>query len=362
MKRHFLYIAALSMVVLYGCSNDNSSVSKNDQKQVEINLSSELDESGLTRSFEATNIPVNSTVWVWADQINASNNERMDYFYAWRRTADGTGKLNGSSVRLFPATNVLNFYAMKGNFTTTITEASTLLPEYDVDKGLDGIVHTVNADQTTAAAFHQSDLLYGQLKDQAATNSSVAIPFYHMLSRVQVVLIPGHGLITNNQLNAEDLHDAVVTILNVKNKVKFTADKTKNIALVDPSTNDPEPGRALRQAMLSLPAIDNDAATITVKTEVSTEGDLKDNSFGDAIVVPQTIPAGNFIKVEYLGRETYFRLTEPLELLSGKRYRFKLYLDRIGGTFEFNPVTVETWGANSTTQVSLDNLSSTSNL
>ena len=42
---------------------------------------------------------------------------------------------------------------------------------------------------------------------------------------------------------------------------------------------------------------------------------------------------------------TYYTLTEPLRLESGKRYRFKLYLDRIGDTYTIVPdLTVTPWG------------------
>lgn len=292
-------------------------------------------EGETTRSFASQYIPVNSTVWVWADQINASDGIRMDYFKSWKRIADGAGALNGSGQRLFPATNPLNFFALKGNFTTTITENVSELPVYDTEKELDGIIHQVSDDQTTSVEFYKSDLLYSQLKNQTATNSVVRLPFYHMLSRVQIVLIPGHGGTNNNLLSTSDLEDAVVTILDVKNKVKFSADTTKLIS-----------NRDNREAMLTVPATDNDASTIVVKTETSTEEDLKDTSYGDAIVVPkQTFAAGaDFIKVEYMGNTTYFRLAEALTLESGKQYRFKLYIDRIGGTYTVRPAIAD-WTA-----------------
>ncbi len=327
---------AVALMALTACSNNDDEPTI--AQQQEIRLSSTV-EGPLTRSFNSANITNQSTVWVWADQINATSGLRMDYFFAWKLTANGDGLLSSSKAKLYPATNALNFYAMKGNFTTDITEGTTQLPVHDTEKQLDGIVHEVKADQTAANDFYASDLLYAQLKNRTATNGDAVLNFYHMLSRVQIVLVPGNGGTNNNLLSTADLEDAVVTILGVKNKVKFTPDTTKNIALTGETTDDKELGRLLREAMLSIPTTDNVAAEILVKTEVSTETDLNDNSYADAIVVPlQTIAANtNFIKVEYLGNTTYYRLANDLTFESGKRYRFKLYIDRIGSTYTINP-------------------------
>ena len=331
------------MAVLCSCSNDETEPSVGQQQ--EIRLSSAV-EGPLTRSFNATNIPSQSNVWVWADQINATNGSRMDYFFAWKLTANGSGGLSSSKAKLYPATNALNFYAIKGNFVSELTEGTSQLPVHDTEKQLDGIVHQVKADQTAAADFYASDLLYAQLKNRTATNGDAVLNFYHMLSRVQIILIPGNGGTNNNLLGKSDLENAVVTILGVKNKVKFTPDTTKNISLTGETTDDKEPGRLLREAMLSLPTTDNEPAEILVKTEVSTESDLSDNSYTDAIVVPgQTIAAQtNFIKVEYMGNTTYFQLADALTFESGKRYRFKLYIDRIGDTYTVHP-TIADWTA-----------------
>ena len=326
--------ALLVTMTAASCSSDDEQIAK----QQEIHLSTNI-EAHTTRSFDATNIINQSTVCVWADQINATNQTRMDYFFAWKLTSNGSGALSSSRAKLYPATNALNFYGMKGNFTTEITEGTTQLPVYDTEKELDGIIHQVKDEQKNANDFHASDLLYAQLKNRTATNGDAVLNFYHMLSRVQIVLIPGNGGTNNNLLSTTDLEDAVVTILNVKNKVKFTPDTTKNISQTGETSDDKEPGRLIREAMLTIPASDNDASTITVKTEVSTEANLNDRSYADAIVVPkQTFAAGtNFIKVEYQGRVAYFRLADDLTLESGKRYRFKLYMDRIGGTYTVRP-------------------------
>lgn len=331
-------LTALTALTACSASDDEAATGA-----AEIRLSSTV-ESQLTRSFGATNIPNLSTVWVWADQINATNNDRMDYFNAWKLTANGSGTLSSSKAKLYPATNALNFYGMKGNFTTSITEGTTLLPVYDTEKQLDGIVHEIKDDQQSDPDYYASDLLYAQLKNRTATNGDAVLNFYHMLSRVQIVLVLGNGGNSNNLLTKDDLKDAVVTILGVKNKVKFTPDTTKNISLTGETSDDKEPGRLLREAMLTLPTTDNNATTITVKTEVSTESDLTDNSYADAIVAPkQSFAAGTeFIKVEYMDRTTYYRLAEDLTLESGKRYRFKLYIDRIGSTYTVHP-TIAAW-------------------
>lgn len=340
------FMALTALTVMTACSSNDDEVAVAQQR--EIRLSSTIDGQS-TRSYDAANITNQTSVWVWADQINATNDLRMDYFKAWKLTANGSGGLSSSKAKLYPATNALNFYALKGNFTTDFTEGTSELPVHDAQKELDGIIHEVKADQKAAVDFYASDLMYAQLKNRTATNGDAVLNFYHLLSRVQIVLIPGYGGTNNNLLNKSDIENAVVTILGVKNKVKFTPDTTKNIAAVDElSTN--EPGRLLRAAMLSIPVTNNDPAEIVVKTEVSTDSELDDKSYGDAIVVPQTIAKGaDFIKVEYMGNTTYYRIPDgqedqPLTLESGKCYRFKLYLDRIGSTYTIQP-TIDDWTA-----------------
>ena len=329
-------MAAAALCVLGSCTSDDAPVA---QQPREIRLTSAVD-GATTRSFDAANIPVNSTVWVWADQINGTNNLRMDYFFAWKLNANGNGGLASTKAKLYPATNSLNFFGLKGNFDATITENTTLLPVKDTEKELDGIIHLISDDQTKAADYNSSDLLYGQLKGRTATNGDATIPFYHMLSRIQVVLIPGYGGDNNNLLNTESLSNAVVKVLDMYDCVKFTADTTKNIG-------DATTGRDLREAMITIPSI-AEKKPITIMTETSTEADLTDGGYGDAIVAPTKadLPVGTkLIQVDYMGRTTYYTLTEPLRLESGKRYRFKLYLDRIGDTYTIVPdLTVTPWG------------------
>ena len=334
MKKHLFNITAAALAVLCSCNSDDEATQA--QQPSQIRLTSTL-EGNVTRSFDASNIPVNNTVWVWADQINASNSIRSVYFKAWKLTTDGNGSLSSTKAKNYPATNGLDFFGLKGNFNTTIDEGTTELPVYDVEKELDGIIHVIEPDQTTSADYYKSDLLYAQLKEQTATNSAAELNFYHMLSRVQIVLIPRNGGTNNNLLGTTDLQSATVTILGVKNKVKFTADRSVDI-------NNEETGRALREAMLTIPATDNEATSILVKTETSMAEDLTDSGYGDAIVAPkQTFAAGTrFIQVDYMGETTYFTLADDLTLESGKRYRFKLFIDRIGHTYTVRP-TIADW-------------------
>jgi len=122
----------------------------------------------------------------------------------------------------------------------------------------------------------------------------------------------------------------------VKTKVEFRPSKT---AQMDTYQN--------RELMLSNASqVDN----ITMSA-VATD-DVSKATCGAAVVVPQTVN-GNFIRVTYLGYETYVKVTN-LQLKSGYRYRFNVTIDRIGGTHEFNPITVESWGASTSKSLWLD--------
>ncbi len=364
MKKYLIIVTVVALAVLSACSGENSQEQKKyhaNAEQLPIKLGSSLGDA--TRSNNASNLINGDTVWVWTDMINGATSAVGEYFKAWALKANGVGglaTLQAGNTKLFPATNVLNFYAFVGNFGKETEGERIGLPKVDEGNTVlpteGGIRHTVMSDQTTPESYYKSDLLYAVVKNQEPISSAVVLPFKHLLARIQVVLVAGNGMTT------ADLSGATVKLVNLTRQVTFTPDKESDFSSQGTLAN-----------MLSIP-MNAQHSDILMTTSVISSTDVDDakaaNStvYADAIVVPQTIGKGaKFIQVDYKDRTTYYRIPngatdEPLTIESGKQYRFRLIADRIGETFEFTPVTVEEWGANSTTQVSLDNLSSTSNL
>ena len=295
----------------------------------------------VTRSNDATNLLSGDTVYVWADMVNPSTTPATitPYFNAWALKANGVGSLStlaAGNAKLFPATNALDFYALVGNFGKKTVEEQQV-PWIDAEVSelptTTGIQHAVLADQKDAEAYYKSDLLYAVRKNQEPVSEAVVLPFKHLLSRIQVVIVAGNGM------TASELAGATVELLNLKQQVTFKPAKDKDFA----SQTD-------LASMLSIPQTAT-SANIQLKTSVvSTVGDATGTAnasvYTDAIVVPQTVSAGQFIHVKYLDRDTYYTIPagDGLKLESGKQYRFRLIADRIGESYELNAITIEEWG------------------
>lgn len=357
MNKYLIIIAVVALAVFTACTNDEGqrpAVSGADQ--LPISLGSSYSEA--TRSNNATNLLNGDTVWVWTDMINGATQAVGEYFNAWALKANGVGGLSplaSGNTKLFPATNVLNFYALCGNFGKETQGERTGQPMIEAEVASfpsTGIRHTVLSDQTSPENYYKSDLLYAVVKNQEPVSQAVVLPFKHLLSRIQVVLVTG------NNVTAADLSTATVKLLNLTRQVSFAPDKAGDFT-----------DQSVLASMLGVP-MNAQSGDILMSTNVVTSASdaTAENStvYADAIVVPQTIAKGTaLIQVDYLGRTTYYRVPNgtgdsDFNIESGKQYRFRLIANRIGGTFEFTPVTVEEWGANTTTGLWLDNLTSTS--
>ena len=357
MNRYLFTISVAVMVLCSACSNDDELRTNADAVQRPIMLGTSVGDD--TRAANAPNLLNGDTVYVWTDLINSATQQVGEYFNAWQLRANGVGSLApqpSGNTKLFPATNHLDFYALCGNFGV-VAEGSRagepfVEPEVMSLPTTSGIRHTVLSDQRTSEAFYKSDLLYSVVKDQEPVSSAVVLPFKHLLANVQVVLVAGNGITTS------DLSTATVKLVNLKRQVVFTPNKSADFS-----------SQTALASMLSIPmnAQQSDIQMVAHSVASYSDGLTALNTvFCDAIVVPQTIAKGtNLIKVSYLGRDTYYRIPNgtgdsDFQIESGKQYRFRLIADRIGGTYELTPVSVEEWGANSTTGLWLDELTSTS--
>jgi hypothetical protein len=341
MKKYLIIITVVALAVLSACSGEDSHKQKQSYttaEQLPIKLGSSLGDE--TRSNNATNLINGDTVWVWTDMINGATQAVGEYFKAWALKANGVGGLStlqAGNTKLFPATNVLNFYAMVGNFGK-VTEGERIgLPMIDAENDplpTTGIRHTVMSNQTTPENYYKSDLLYAVVKNQAPISEAVVLPFKHLLSRIQVVLVAGNGVTTS------DLDSATVTLLNLKRQIAFNPDKEADFS-----------SQSALAGLLSWSNLFQTSDILMATNKVASVDEAtaaNSTAYADAIVVPQTIAKGaNFIKVEYLGRTTYYRIPngandEDLELESGKQYRFRLIANRIGSSYEMT-VTVSDW-------------------
>lgn len=296
----FMAMAVLALVAA-GCNNEET-----DNWNGEIRLTNGV--AVQTRAnTQAKLIQQGETVYAWVDKASTP---AASYINAWTLIAEANGSLAGSSQYYPTDGSPLNFYALHGNFASgTFTEDATEFPE-------DGVVHSVEKDQsgTDMKNYVKSDLLYAVKKGVKRGNSAVELPFYHILSKVEVALKSGEG--------EPDLEGATVTIEGTKLKAEFTP--SKDVAMDDPSA---------RAGMIAIPDDDNEATPVKIRTVVTTDF-TTDTDYAEAVLLPNQTIAENtpFIKVTLAddGGVFSYKISDDggLKLESGKKYTYKITVNR----------------------------------
>lgn len=301
MKTRLFMSMAAAAVILAGCNNEET-----DNWAGEIRLSSGLTAqqtrsiaTGLQGDQIAGGIHVGFFINEDAQSPTTTYPQNLDY------TANGKGSFSGTAVYYPQSGTGVNIYAYA--------------PWKDA-LALDGTyAFSIQADQSKDDDYLASDLLWGQPMKQAAgggyetanpvarIKNPVNVSFKHLLSKIQVTLIPDR----NSGLKAEDFKGAKLEILSVLPGV--------SLALADggisAATGTPAPVIAATYSKDTTPA----ALTAA------------------AIVVPQTFAKGaKFMKVTLAtGGELFYTLPDAdgnLTLESGKVYTYDITVKLTGLT------------------------------
>jgi len=271
--------AIILALTIVSCTHDSE---VDELTTVELRLSSGVSVSTKASFPDAdTQIPNGEQIVVYVDETGGA----VQLYENNSLTADGAGNLSGGTRMYFPANgNNIDIYALHSNAALTAAYPTTAL------------THTVSGDQRTLAGYAPSDMLYAKRTNVASTASPVLMTFYHLLSKIQVAIMPGEGLAP------ADI--AGISIGGTRLQAQFTLAKAANpdaVAITAAGT----------------------AAPITIGADVSPN--LTTNiQFNDAIIVPQTLASGTALISIRLSDNTNltYRLPENTTFESGKKYGY----------------------------------------
>lgn len=329
MRKSLFYAAMLFATLLTACSSDDSENETIADGKYEIKIASSINDAVTRGVTQGNYINSGELIYVWGDVSNAIDETKdgTSWFNAWELTANGSNGFTHKTgdVKYYPGQNQnIDLFAIHGNqlhFTAGTTEFPT------------SVSHTIYTDQTTTDGYVKSDLLYGTLKKQAHSTSTIPVTFYHMLSKIEVVLKPGVGV------RDADLTDISVNLLNVKPTVTFAPKKLTAEELATQGT---------RANLLTNTGNPTSVKFTPTKVEKATDG--YGTQYSEVIIPPQSYNGTDFMSITFnsgglAGTTLYYQLTK--DLLSGYVYQFNILVSPT--TFTLSP-SVTLWESETTTR------------
>lgn len=316
----------IATAFLAACSNEDQRAEV-PEGAVEISLASSLTAETTRGAFDDTNdasitrlqgsqIANGEKVYVWIDENTSPT--ATSYVEAWEITADGAGALTPAATdkKYYPGTgNNVNFYCIHGNFSATPSGAFPTM-----------LTHQVALDQSTAANYAKSDLLYGSLQDCSRTTAARAILFKHKLAKIEVKLIIGTG-VTLAQLTDAGTY---VKLLGTNDQADYTPAKQDAYANITPAITLADYGGTLSNLTQSTTNTDITMYSQTDGSATDAIGEIP--VFAEAVIIPQTVGTTNdFIHVHLSsGGDLYAKLSASTTFEAGKKYLYKVTVNLSG--------------------------------
>ena len=286
MKKHF--ILAVSVVTLAACSNEEKSDNLNLSNGNVISLSASV-ETGITRASSSDNLQntqfaLGKSVFVEAYKTGESST----YTTGTYTTSDDFGSMTGALT--YPATgeniDICAFYP------STVSSSSTLF----------GPIAT---NQTGETAYQYNDLMFATKLTGKAKGATHELTFNHALSKIIVNVEAGTGV------TASDI-TSLVTAVNVKN-TKLTASLSITAGSITATGS-------------------GDTGVINIKgTGTSNIG----------LIVPQPVPAGEFITIVYNGNDYTYSLDSEKTFDGGSVYTYTFTLN--AGSIALKSLSISNW-------------------
>lgn len=281
---------AAAAFMLASCGNEENEVKES--WNGEIRLSSSIEAQ--TRATHGLDIVLKEgeSVHVWVDDSKSpTTSVTTENLYKDNiLTVEANGALSVATGKemYFPQSgNTVNIYALHTNATLTGDEFPGEL------------THTVAQDQkvataTAGAGYQGSDLVYAKVTGQGRTGADISLKFTHMLSKIEVVLVKGKGV----------LEITSAEILNTKLNAVFTPSKTADFSV---ATDDTETIA--------------DSNPIAIDCEATPQADVNSKAIlNEAIIVPQTLAKETaFIRIN---ENLIYKLPADKTFEAGKKYRY----------------------------------------
>ena len=337
MKKYI--IIATTLAALAACSSDqdlpgNPENPANPSTQPELRLTSALgSETRAYTSTQATQLTAGQTVYAWVDDHGLGT----EHVKAWTLTCQTDQSLSGTNKYYFPASGyTVDVYAVHGNFTAT--EGTTAWTTFNT-----GLTHSVETDQTVAGNLEKSDLLFARETDLARNNNAKTLHFAHELSKIEVYLVAGSGLVDT------DITNATVKLLNVL--------PTANVTLSKSGT--PDATITAGGTATTISTRMQYATDVTVNVGTTADPNMQNAyAFVEAIIVPQyfdtaydgTGAAQQFLEVDMpSGVKLYTSLKRQFE--KGKKYSYNV---TVNSTELIFTSTISDWDDAGTENVQTD--------
>lgn len=242
-------------------------------------------------------LDIGATVYVWVD--DAENDTPI--YEKNELTRQMGGGLTGEETMYFPESeNNVNIYALHTNAPEL--EGMTDYPE-NVE-----LTHSVSADQrSSGGGYAISDLVGAWYRNVPGQTNAVPLTFYHLLSKVEIVLKEGNG--------EEGFLDNIskLELVNLGFRFQFTL---SNSGLSTSYVN-PYPGNQ-RDIEIDAGITGNEAG---------------EDILNEAIIVPQRVNAGEpFIRITLEdGGEFVYNMPSTTDFDGGRKYKYVITVNQQAG-------------------------------
>lgn len=301
MRTKFLSAVALTAILFASCSNNDEPEIDNGPAELRVSSGVIAPQMRAAANTQENTIANGETVSVWVDDATTSNAE----YKANQLTANGSNGFSYGTTMYFPQTgNAVDIYAIHGKFATPFASGDAF-PSATV-------TYEVESNQSTlgSTTFTNSDLLYAYSKNVARSGNptTVALTFYHMLSKLELAIKVGNGAPALASSNAVTLGSNNVIVDGA-----FTPSTTATMAT-----------QADRAAML---AVGSTTATIQLGQLISSDFTTANVVYNEAILVPQDM-AGKVLTFKLAnGGELKYTIPASTTFESGKKYRYEITLN-----------------------------------